>query len=174
MYRLEGRPPTYIICPRVIEFITECSIQYFLSQTRRCGNSTQPSKAIGKISQHCHASTQYYLRMKIITIVGTTLNPSSTELPEAMAFEPVSNLVLEGRLSALTCFGLLRNAKNTRTGLVFCSYTETFLTTCLLPKSIQPLLLCVCVDVGTDNERNDVEKRNPCVLREELLGKGQS
>jgi hypothetical protein len=43
----------------------------------------------------------------------------------------------------------------------------------LLPQSGEPLLLCVSVDVGSDHKRNDVEERNPCLFRQELLRKGK-
>lgn len=43
-----------------------------------------------------------------------------------------------------------------------------------LAQSFETLLLGVGVDVGSDEETNDVEEGHPGVLREELLGKGQS
>jgi hypothetical protein len=43
----------------------------------------------------------------------------------------------------------------------------------LSPQSSEPLLLGVCVDVGTDDETDDVEEGHPSALWEELLGKGQ-
>jgi hypothetical protein len=43
----------------------------------------------------------------------------------------------------------------------------------LSPQSSESLLLSVCVDVGTDDETDNVEEGDPSGLREELLGKGQ-
>jgi len=43
----------------------------------------------------------------------------------------------------------------------------------LLPQCRQPLLLGVCVDVGTDHESDQVEEGNPDLLWEELLRKCQ-
>ncbi len=45
--------------------------------------------------------------------------------------------------------------------------------TYLLPQSSQSLLLGMSVDVGANHKRNDVEKRYPCMLRQELLRKCQ-
>ena len=42
-----------------------------------------------------------------------------------------------------------------------------------LSKSFEALLLGVGVDVGSDEETNDVEERHPGVLGQELLRKGQ-
>lgn len=42
-----------------------------------------------------------------------------------------------------------------------------------LAESFQTLLLGVGVDVGADEETDDVEERHPGVLGEELLGEGQ-
>jgi hypothetical protein len=38
----------------------------------------------------------------------------------------------------------------------------------------EPLLLGVRIDVCADNEGNNIEEWNPCLLREELLGKRQA
>lgn len=43
----------------------------------------------------------------------------------------------------------------------------------LSPQSGQSLLLGMCVDVGANHKGNDVEKGDPCMFRQELLGKGQ-
>ena len=44
----------------------------------------------------------------------------------------------------------------------------------LLPEGSQTLLLCGSIDIGSNDEGDDVEERHPGFLREELLGKGQS
>ena len=44
----------------------------------------------------------------------------------------------------------------------------------LLSQSGQTLLLGVCIDVCTDDKGNDVEEGYPGLLRQELLGKGES
>lgn len=46
-------------------------------------------------------------------------------------------------------------------------------TVMLPPQSREPLLLSVCVDVGSNDEANDVEEGYPSGLRQELLSKGQ-
>ncbi len=43
----------------------------------------------------------------------------------------------------------------------------------LSPEGSEPLLLGVCVDVGADDEADDVEEGHPGALWEELLGKGK-
>jgi hypothetical protein len=43
----------------------------------------------------------------------------------------------------------------------------------LAPQSGKTLLLSVCVDVGPNDEADDVEEGHPCVLGQELLGKGE-
>ena len=43
-----------------------------------------------------------------------------------------------------------------------------------LAQSFEALLLGVSVDVGSNEETDDVEERHPGVLGEELLGEGQS
>lgn len=42
-----------------------------------------------------------------------------------------------------------------------------------LPQSLEALLLGVGVDIGSNEETDDVEERHPGVLGQELLGKGQ-
>ena len=44
----------------------------------------------------------------------------------------------------------------------------------LLPQGREPLLLGMRVDVGPDDEGNDVKEWNPGLLREELLGESKS
>lgn len=44
----------------------------------------------------------------------------------------------------------------------------------LPPEGLQPLLLGVCVDVGSNEETDDVEERHPGLLGQESLGEGQS
>lgn len=46
-------------------------------------------------------------------------------------------------------------------------------TAYLASQSCEPLLLLVRVDVGTDEEADDVEEGYPGLLGQELLGKGQ-
>ncbi len=48
-----------------------------------------------------------------------------------------------------------------------------FKYTYLLPQCIEPLLLSMCVNVGADHKGDDVEEGNPCLLRQEFLGKRQ-
>jgi len=43
-----------------------------------------------------------------------------------------------------------------------------------LAQSFEALLLGVSVDIGSNEETDDVEEGNPGVLGQELLGKGQS
>lgn len=44
----------------------------------------------------------------------------------------------------------------------------------LLAQSCETLLLGNGIDISTDNERNEVEERNPGALGKELLRKGQA
>ena len=48
-----------------------------------------------------------------------------------------------------------------------------FVATHLPSKRRQTLLLGVSVDVDADDEGDDVEERHPCLLGQELLGKGK-
>ena len=51
--------------------------------------------------------------------------------------------------------------------------TATAVSVVLSPQGSEPLLLGMCVDVGSDDETDDVEEGHPGGLGKELLGKGQ-
>lgn len=57
--------------------------------------------------------------------------------------------------------------------VVFRATSASRVTVVLLSQGSETLLLGVGVDVGTNDEGNDVEEGHPCLLRQELLGKGQ-
>lgn len=49
------------------------------------------------------------------------------------------------------------------------SIAPTSVTVVLLPESCESLLLGVRIDVGTNDESDDVEEGHPCLLGQELL-----
>ena len=59
------------------------------------------------------------------------------------------------------------------TSVVFGTAGRSRVSVVLLSQSGQALLLRVCVDVGTDNESDDVEEGHPGLLGKELLGESQ-
>jgi hypothetical protein len=61
-----------------------------------------------------------------------------------------------------------------RTSLVLRTTSASRVAVVLLSQGSQTLLLGVCIDVCTNDKGNDVEEGYPGLLREELLGKGES
>ena len=84
------------------------------------------------------------------------------ELPSMWSYvRQSSNRALGSRQSCPNRFVRLRNANQPVSFEAQCQ----ILTDYLLPQSGQSLLLGVSIDVSSNDERKDIEERNPSLLR---------